>query len=143
MKLPTIIRLLLSTGIVCLIPLVAYGHTALKEATPADAAVVKMAPAHIELAFTAEVKLVKLELMGVGHEMPTKFEPSLDAKASYRIETPGMHPGEFTVNWAVIGADGHTVTGSYSFLVDPDAEETHQTNAHGEGHSHGDGDGHH
>ena len=41
--------------------------------------------------------------------------------ASFRLETPGMHPGAFTVNWAVIGADGHTVTNSYSFTVDPNA----------------------
>jgi methionine-rich copper-binding protein CopC len=62
-----------------------------------------------------------LELMGVGHEMPTSFEANDEAMANFRLETPGMHPGAFTVNWAVIGADGHTVTNSYSFTVDPNA----------------------
>ena len=52
---------------------------------------------------------------------PTSFEASAEAMASFRLETPGMHPGAFTVNWAVIGADGHTVTNSYSFTVDPNA----------------------
>ena len=82
---------------------------------------VSEAPAHINLVFNGPVKLVKLELMGVGHEMPTKFEPNAEAKAAFMIETPGMHPGAFTVNWAVIGEDGHTVTNSYGFVVDPDA----------------------
>ena len=61
--------------------------------------------------------------MGVGHEMPTNFEAQTDAIATYRVETPGMHPGQFIVNWAAIGADGHTVTNSFSFSVDPDAAE--------------------
>ncbi|MBT3529445.1 MAG: copper resistance protein CopC [Gammaproteobacteria bacterium] len=99
----------------------ASAHTGLKESTPADESVVTSLPAKLDLVFTAEVKLIKLELMGVGHEMPTNFEVSDQTKAAYSIETPGMHPGKFTVNWAVIGADGHTVTNSYSFEVKPES----------------------
>lgn len=101
----------------------AFAHTGLSEATPGDGAVVKAAPGHINLTFNGPVRLVKLELMGVGHEMPTNFEANSEAKATYMIETPGMHPGAFTVNWAVIGADGHTVADSYSFTVDPNATD--------------------
>lgn len=101
----------------------AFAHTGLSEATPGDGAVVKAAPGHINLIFNGPVRLVKLELMGVGHEMPTNFEAESEAKATYMIETPGMHPGAFTVNWAVIGADGHTVADSYSFTVDPNATD--------------------
>ena len=57
--------------------------------------------------------------MGVGHEMTTSFEPNANAQARYTFETPGMHPGKFTVNWAAIGADGHTLTDSFEFEVDP------------------------
>ncbi|MBL4728144.1 MAG: copper resistance protein CopC [Gammaproteobacteria bacterium] len=103
----------------------AFAHTALTEATPGDGAVIKEGPAHINLTFNGPVKLVKLQLMGVGHEMPTNFESNSEAKAAFMIETPGMHPGEFTVNWAVIGADGHTVANSYSFTVDPSVAEEH------------------
>ena len=87
--------------------------------------------------FTEPVKLLKLELMGVGHEMPTKFEANSEAMVSYRIETPAMHPGEFTVNWAVIGADGHAISNSFSFTVDPNA-----TDAVGADHGHGAAEGH-
>ena len=31
--------------------------------------------------------------MGVGHEMPTNFEPSSEVASTYKIQTPGMHPG--------------------------------------------------
>lgn len=121
MKLLAIFRILICTGFISLLSLSAHAHTALEKATPADGAVVTAAPGHINLVFNGPVKLVKLELMGVGHEMPTKFEPNAEPMAAFMIETPGLHPGAFTVNWAVIGADGHTVTNSYGFTVDPDA----------------------
>lgn len=138
MKLLATFRILICAGFASLLSLSAHAHTALETATPGDGAVITAAPGHINLVFNGPVKLVKLELMGVGHEMPTKFTPNAEAKAAFMIETPGMHPGAFTVNWAVIGEDGHTVTNSYGFTVDPDAE------AHGggdadHGHSHGGG----
>ena len=32
-----------------------------------------------------------------------------------------MQTGQFTVEWAAIGADGHTITNTFSFTVDPNA----------------------
>ncbi|MEX0965536.1 MAG: copper resistance CopC family protein [Pseudohongiellaceae bacterium] len=101
----------------------AFAHTALQQSMPGNGAIVRDAPGHINLTFNGPVKLVKLELMGVGHEMPTNFSAGREAKATFMIETPGMHPGAFTVNWAAIGADGHTVADSYSFTVDPNATD--------------------
>jgi len=112
----------------------AFAHTALTEATPGDGAMVKQGPAHINLTFNGPVKLVKLELMGVGHEMPTNFESNSEAKNAFIIETPGMHPGVFTVNWAVIGEDGHTVADSYSFTVDPSFTEEYTGESAGNSH---------
>jgi methionine-rich copper-binding protein CopC len=112
----------------------AFAHTALTEATPGDGAMMKQGPAHINLTFNEPVKLVKLELMGVGHEMPTNFESNSEAKNAFMIETPGMHPGAFTVNWAVIGEDGHTVADSYSFTVDPGITEEHTGESVGNSH---------
>ena len=125
--------------VVCLlftlvIPATAFAHTALTEAMPGDGAMVKQGPAHINLTFNGPVKLVKLELMGVGHEMPTNFESNSEAKNAFIIETPGMHPGVFTVNWAVIGEDGHTVADSYSFTVDPSITEEHTGESAGNSH---------
>ena len=125
--------------VVCLlftlvIPATAFAHTALTEAMPGDGAMVKQGPAHINLTFNGLVKLVKLELMGVGHEMPTNFESNSEAKNAFMIETPGMHPGAFTVNWAVIGEDGHTVADSYSFTVDPSITEEHTGESVGNSH---------
>lgn len=102
----------------------AQAHTALRESTPANDATLAKIPTELNLVFNGPVRLVKLELMGVGHEMPTSFKPSTEAVANFSFETPGMHPGEFTVNWAAIGADGHTVSNSFSFVVSEGAENS-------------------
>ena len=127
-------RLLVCMLFTLAIAATAFAHTALTEATPGDGAMMKQGPAHINLTFNGPVKLVKLELMGVGHEMPTNFESNSEAKNAFMIETPGMHPGASTVNWAVIGEDGHTVADSYSFTVDPSITEEHTGESVGNSH---------
>lgn len=119
MKMP-VLRFVVSS-ILLLCAQFALAHTALKQATPAADAVVAVAPAKIDLVFTEAVKFVKLQIMAADHEMPSSFEPNATAQASFSFETPGMHPGTFTVNWSVIGADGHPVNNSYRFTVDPAA----------------------
>ena len=142
MKLPATVRILVCASLAIFIPLTALAHTALTESTPGAGATVTASPEHIDLVFNGPVKLIKLELMGVGHEMPTKFEASTEAMASFRIETPGMHPGNFTVNWAVIGDDGHTMANTYSFVVDPNAVEEGHDGDHDAAHSHDGAEGH-
>ena len=97
----------------------ANAHTGLRESLPADGAMLKTEPNEIHLVFSGPVKLIKLELMGVGHEMPTAFEPNSEAQSDFVIATPGMHPGKFTVNWSAIGSDGHALSDSFTFEVDP------------------------
>ena len=127
-------RLVVGLLFTLVISATAFAHTALTEAMPGDGAMVKQGPAHINLTFNGLVKLVKLELTGVGHEMPTNFESNSEAKNAFIIETPGMHPGVFTVNWAVIGEDGHTVADSYSFTVDPSFTEEYTGESAGNSH---------
>ena len=109
-KLFATLVLLLATGS-------AFAHTGLKESTPAADATVQAAPAKIDLVFTAPVRLVKLEVAGSGPAVETEFKPSAEAVASYSIPAAGLVAGSYTVNWAAIGADGHTVSDSFSFVV--------------------------
>ena len=120
MKLNEFVANVLLAGLL-MAPMLTQAHTALKESTPKDGVTVSEIPENIDLVFSAEVRLIKLELMGEGHEMPTSFKPTSEAIATYQFDTPGMHPGEFTVNWAAIGEDGHTLTNSFKFVVEPSA----------------------
>ena len=117
-------KLIQSTAIALLLSLfasVASAHTALKTSTPADETTVKAAPSEISLVFNGPVRLVKLELMAGEKAMVTSFKPGSEAIAEFVVQTPGMLAGNYTVNWAAIGADGHTVSNSFSFSVDPAA----------------------
>jgi len=107
--------------LVFLTPVIAHAHTALKESTPANGVTINAAPGHIDLVFNAPVRLIKLDLKAADHICPTNFQVQSESIASYRFETEDMHEGEFTVEWAAIGADGHTVTNSFGFVVDPTA----------------------
>ena len=128
------LRSLCLLALVAFLPILAQAHTALKESTPAADATVKAIPGHLELVFNGPVRLIKLELMGADRQLPTGFKPKAEATANYRIETPEMRPGEFTVNWAAIGADGHTITNSFSFVVDPNATVDHAGHDYHENH---------
>ncbi|MFT6092222.1 MAG: methionine-rich copper-binding protein CopC [Pseudohongiellaceae bacterium] len=119
MRINTLAKSLVCIVMAVVFQLAASAHTGLRATTPGNGAVVKVAPTEINLMFSGDVKLIKLELMGVGHEMATSFEPNSTAQASFTFATPGMHTGNFTVKWAAIGADGHTLTDSFEFEVDP------------------------
>ncbi len=104
-----------------LVSSLALAHTGLKESTPADGTTVKMPPAAIDLVFTADVRLIKFELSSNEQVLETGFKPVADTMTRFSVATPSLTAGSYTVNWAVIGADGHTVTNSFSFSVDPAA----------------------
>ena len=105
------------------IPLAANAHTPLKASLPAADSTVAQATA-IEVEFNGPVRLVRLQVMHGEVEVSTEFAVNPKPVASYRIAAPDIPAGKITIEWAAIGADGHTLTDSFSFTVDPDAAET-------------------
>lgn len=101
-----------------MLPTLALAHTALKTSTPADGAMVAIAPAKIDLQFSEAVRLIRIEITANGKTLETAFKPAAEPVATYAIDTPDMVDGNYTVNWAAIGHDGHTVANSFSFTVD-------------------------
>jgi len=108
-------------SLLALLPLFAYAHTGLKESTPAADATVGAAPEAIELVFTGPVRLVRLTVKVDGQALVTDFRPSSEAVAGYSFRPQGMQAGSYTVEWAALGGDGHTVSGSFGFKIDPAA----------------------
>lgn len=99
----------------------AHAHTGLKSSTPADGATIKVAPSELVLVFNGPVRLLRLELRRGERVVPIGFRPSGEALASHAVAAPAAGAGRFTVSWAAMGADGHTLTGSFAFAVDPAA----------------------
>lgn len=121
-----------------LAPTVLLAHADLVAATPGNGAVLNVSPANIELSFTEEVQLLRLVVTGSGdQEVTTGFSPSAAMEKTFSIVLPVLAPNTYTVNWAVLGDDGHRVENSFTFSVDATATET--TGAVTEPHT---GDGH-
>ncbi len=116
----TIVKLIFRTVVLAsllILPLQAFAHTGLKTSVPADGATVQAMQSGIDLEFTAAVRLIKLELTSAGKVISTSFKPSAETLTNYSLTDLNLDAGSYTVNWAVIGGDGHTVTNSFSFTV--------------------------
>ncbi len=98
--------------------LAAFAHTPLKSSSPAADSTVSDVAA-IEVEFHGPVRLVRLRLMRGETGIPVAFAAGPEPAASYSIAAPAVPAGEITVEWAAIGADGHTLTDSFRFTVDP------------------------
>ena len=113
-------------------------HTALKASVPASGAVINHSPEELRLEFNGPVQLMKLEVLHMGeHAMELGFKPIAEARTEFVMAVPALSPASYTVNWAVIGEDGHTVSESFSFTVDPAAAVHGGSDGHHAGHAAG------
>jgi methionine-rich copper-binding protein CopC len=108
----------------------AFAHSSLAASSPGHQAVV-MSPDELMLRFNEQVRLLRVTLVHQpSHNIDFGFEASTAAQQEFSYELPMLMLGEHTVTWTVIGADGHTVSNSFSFTVSNDGAEagmqTHQ-----------------
>ena len=112
-----------------------HAHTHLEAAEPADGAVLKAAPATLDLSFGEAVQLLKVDIANAtGAAQDIGFAPAANAAKTFSITLPALAPSTYTVNWTVLGADGHRVEGHFGFTIDPNAAES--AGAHAEHHGH-------
>jgi methionine-rich copper-binding protein CopC len=110
----------------------ALAHSVLSSSMPGDKATVS-APEKFELTFNEPVRVLRLTVVhGAAHQIEFGFTPSTEPTQTLSYELPVMMMGAHTVNWTVIGADGHTVNGTFGFTVSAEGAPAHQMM-----HSHG------
>ena len=107
-----------------LAPSVVVAHAKLVAASPAPGAVVKAAPARLQLTFNENVTpglatIAVTDPTGVKlHVMPASADPKAPGTLAAVVHGGGK-PGLYKVDWAAAGSDMHRRTGSYSFTVKP------------------------
>ena len=71
-----------------------FAHTALKESVPAEGSLLNASPEHIQLSFTEEVRLLRLDVVTALESAEKKvdigFAPESAAKAEYSLPLPAM-----------------------------------------------------
>lgn len=98
----------------------AAGHAGLVSTSPEDGASLEVAPDEVVLTFSEELltDLVEVSILDaqdnpvVVTEVPQTPPPGTDVKVPWPADLP---PGEYSVAFRVVSADGHPVTGRISF----------------------------
>ena len=110
-------------GLLLLVPVMAFGHGKLVETIPAADSTVSN-PKSIVLRFNQDVRLVKFSVTSKnGKEIEAPFK-ALSNKSEHTIFVPNMVKGGFTVNWSVLGSDGHGLSESFTFKVRSPSAQT-------------------
>ena len=101
----------------CLFSGVAYGHAMLENSSPANHAVLNVAPKSIDLTFGHPTKLVALKLVKGSDSIPLTIDTSAPASKTFSIALPALVPGQYQASWSTIALDGHPMKGILSFTV--------------------------
>ena len=131
----------LALALVALSARQAQAHASLVSSTPASGAVVTTAPSLIRLVFSEPVvaELSHVMLMTGDHRSYTLAVQG-DPHEVRAILAPvsGLASGGYRVDWHIISADGHPVSGTFTFSIGTAAQpppEMMHGSAHNDGHS--------
>jgi copper transport protein len=97
----------------------AAAHAELVNTTPANGDQLTRPPTQIQMTFTESVNLVDdgIRLVDhVGATVPTP-EPTVDAQTVTWPMPAELPEGPYVVTWRVVSADGHPISGAFSFGV--------------------------
>lgn len=111
-----------AVSIILLLPASVLAHADLLAASPGPGAQLSESPDEIRLTFSEPVGVGSfVELYGEGFRSVGSLEPQFDATRPEQIvvSLPELTAGDYTVQWSAASADGHEITGSYTFTVLP------------------------
>lgn len=95
----------------------ASAHNVLKSSIPADGSTLERSPSELALDFNGQVRLVKLSLKRSDESIDVGFKPDLTAATSFVVPVPELASGTYSLEFSVIGEDGHTVAGHFNFGI--------------------------
>jgi methionine-rich copper-binding protein CopC len=112
-------KILLCAVLLLLLPTTAWAHTGLKKASPNKEEVMNQEVNSIILEFNGAIEpLSTLKLVNQqGEEIKVGPIEVNDNNLQGSIN-PALPDGEYTVQWKIIGEDGHPIKGTYSFTVE-------------------------
>ena len=97
----------------------ASAHNVLKSSSPADGKKVARTPSSVVLTFDEPAIAIGTKLVITGPEGPVQIgKPSLVDNTVTQDLQPGSPAGAYTVDWRVTSADGHPISGSFTFMAE-------------------------
>ena len=102
----------------------AWAHTTLTSTNPADQEMVQSAPQAVVLTFDEPVIATGTQVVVTGPSgQIQQGQPRLAENTVTQDLQPGAPAGAYTVAWRVTSADGHPVSGTFSFTAKPAATQ--------------------
>jgi methionine-rich copper-binding protein CopC len=116
--LTSLARAIVASAVVVL-PTPGLAHSLLVESTPAAKAVLSASPRHADLRFNNRIerRLSSIVVVGPDGRRHPGTVVADTAADRLRAALPPLPPGDYRLEWRVLSADGHVVTGSYPFRV--------------------------
>lgn len=117
-----LLKLVILTGSLLMLPTLVFAHTDLASSMPAAGTIVNVAPTELALTFTAKVQLLKVEITGSnGRVVAMDFKPLTNAASSFKLALPALEEDSYKVSWTAMGEDTHRVAKEFSFVIDASA----------------------
>ena len=100
-------------------PVAASAHDGLVGSVPAPGAAVPTAPASVNLEFSGPPVPLGTQVLVTGPDGVEVSQGSADVRGTTVVQplAGSLPEGDYTVRWRSTSADGHPVTGSWSFTV--------------------------
>ena len=95
----------------------AAAHTELVSTTPADQQAVSRTPAVVVLTFDESLLAMGSQVVVTGPQGPVQVGAPVVAETTVSQNLQGGPAGHYTVAWRVTAADGHPLSGTFSFTA--------------------------
>ncbi|MDO6719174.1 copper resistance protein CopC [Psychrosphaera sp. 1_MG-2023] len=92
-------------------------HISLLSTTPAIESMLMKSPEQLSMTFSAEVRVTKLVLSSDNEQIDFNFKPIAKSARTFEWPLPNLKQGKYSVNWIVLGPDGHKMRGTYYFMI--------------------------
>ncbi len=98
----------------------ATAHSRPETTAPADGEVVAAAPEVIAISFDKPMRITTIELTGAhGDAFALERTDEMAPVTRFEATPPPLPAGHYTVKWRGLSADGHPMSGRFSFEVRP------------------------
>ncbi|WP_165279862.1 copper resistance CopC family protein [Paenibacillus protaetiae] len=110
--------LILMFALLWVVPGLVSAHSYIEESAPAKDETLSASPEQIEMTFNTDIeKLSSFKLYDEKGKTVKIGATSVNENVLSGPVTEPLENGVYTVKWAAIGEDGHSVSGEYSFTV--------------------------
>lgn len=102
----------------------AIAHTTVTGSSPKSGSTLEQSPPSIEITFRDAVRLTSIVAVDAGKaERKLAFIPT-DSAARFTVNEPKLGAGRTEIRWRALSKDGHVISGTLIFVIQPAAAQT-------------------